>query len=93
MPPETHARLLVHITRKADGGSVVVDDGVYPRTYPASGKRPEFTTDRDLAEFYWLDGNGACDCSCAEKMGDPETPCGDSVYDIRLEWKDVTDAP
>lgn len=84
---EPNARLLVHITRKSDGKTIIVDDGVYPRAWPADDKRPETMTGHDLAEFYWLEGNGACDCSCAEKMGDPATPCGDSTYDIRLEWR------
>jgi hypothetical protein len=82
-------RLLVHITRVADGVTAMVDDGVYPRTYPARGARPEVTADRGLAEFYWMDGNGACDCSLGEHMGDgDDLPCGSEAYDIRLEWAD-----
>lgn len=83
-------RLLVHITRVADGVTRTFDQGVYPRTTKCGTEIP-----RQFAEYEWTEGNLACDCECAERMGDddpdadPPFPCGSSAYDIRLEWLPV----
>jgi hypothetical protein len=38
---------------------------------------------QDGGEFWWTEGNGACDCNRAIAFGDVEdTTCGDSRYDL-----------
>ncbi len=42
-------------------------------------------SDYCASEFYWSDGNGACDCSRAHVFGDLDHPCSDTKYRI-IEW-------
>jgi hypothetical protein len=46
---------------------------------------PEYA---DSQEFYWSEGNAACDCNRAlhfawvKEEDDPDRECGDSAYDV-----------
>jgi hypothetical protein len=87
-------RLIVHITRVADGETRQVDYGVHPRTL-SNGE----TFTKHNAEWLWEEGNYGCDCNRRlffERVTNPGYDgyheCGDEAYEVRLEWRDEAPA-
>lgn len=88
--PEVHPPLRVHIRRVADGVTRVDKCAI-----PFAGKtRAEA---HEYAVFWWAEGNGCCDCNrelffCqSEDEEDPDSPCTDGRYQIKVEDTETGD--
>lgn len=41
--------------------------------------------DGALEDFWWTDGNGACDCNRSRLFGIGELPCGETIEILKIE--------